>query len=73
MGTVVDFTGSTTLDYGPERALERLKECNLEGFVLIGYDAEGEELFYTTYADIQKVNWLLDRYKKYLLEYVDAE
>lgn len=71
MSNVVDFTGSTTPDYSPERVLDQLKECNLEGFALVGYTKDGEEFFCTTYADIQKVNWLLDRYKKALLESVD--
>lgn len=64
---VIDLPVITTLNLDPDRVLENLKG-QLEGFVLMGYDKEGEEFFSSTYADGGEVLWLIERLKKQLLE-----
>jgi hypothetical protein len=46
--------------------LDHLKG-KLEGFVLVGYDTDGEEFFSSTYADGGTALWLLERCKTMLL------
>lgn len=64
---VIPFTGITTLDLNPDVILESLKG-KMEGFVLIGYDKDGEEFFSSTYADGGTVLWLIERFKNKLIE-----
>lgn len=63
---IIPFTGITTLDLTPDVVLENLKG-KLEGFVLVGYDSDGEEFFSSTYADGGTALWLLERCKAQLL------
>ncbi len=49
-----------------------LHEVELEGFVMAGYTANGEEFFSSTYADGPTALWLLERCKKMLLEAGDG-
>jgi hypothetical protein len=66
---IIPFTGITTLDLDPEVVLENLKEKFAGGgLVYAGYDAEGNEVFGSTYADGGTALWLLERCKKSLLE-----
>jgi hypothetical protein len=51
----------------PDALLESLKG-GLESFVVIGYDYDGQEYFASTFADGAHVLWLLERYKKKLIE-----
>jgi hypothetical protein len=67
MAKVVPFTGITTLDLNPDVILENLKG-KLEGFVVMGYDKDGEEFFASTYADGGTALWLMERFKIKLLE-----
>lgn len=66
MEKVIPFTGITKLDMPPDYILEAAKG-KLEGVIIIGYDADGEEYFASSYADGGTVNWLLDRCKGKLL------
>lgn len=63
---IIPFTGITKLDLDPDVILENLKG-KTEGFVLLGYTADGEEFFSSTYADGGVVLWLMERCKKQLL------
>lgn len=67
MGDVIQFTGITKLDLDADTTLENLKG-NLEGFVIAGYDKQGNEFFSSTYADGGTVLWLIERLKKRLIE-----
>lgn len=70
---IIPFTGITTLDLTPEIVLENLKaQFEGGGFVYAGYDAEGNEVFGSTYADGGTALWLLERCKKRLLD-VDSD
>ena len=66
MNNVIPFRGITRLDLDPDITLENLKG-KLEGFVLCGYDKDGNEFFSSTYADGGDVLWLLERMKLRLL------
>jgi hypothetical protein len=72
MSKIIPFTGVTKLDLDPDVVLENLKG-KVEGFVLMGWDADGEEFFSSTYADGGTVLWLIERCKKRLLESPEAE
>lgn len=72
MSKVIEFTGLTRLNLDPDRTLENLKG-KLEGFVIVGYDKDGDEYFASTYADGGTANWLLDRCKKVLLTRGDCD
>ena len=67
MAKVIPFTGITKLDLDPDVVLDHAKG-NLEGFVIVGYDKDGNEYFASTYADGGTAMWLLERCKKALLE-----
>lgn len=66
MGKVIPFGGITKLDLDPDIILENNKG-QYEGFVIIGWDKEGNERFVGTYADGGTVLWLLERCKKLLI------
>lgn len=66
---IIPFRGITRLDLTPEIVLENLKEQLAGGgFVYAGFDAEGNEVFGSTYADGGTALWLLERCKKRLLD-----
>lgn len=67
MSKVIPFTGITKLDLDPDMVLENCKG-KIEGVVILGWNADGEEFFSSTYADGGTVLWLLERCKKQLLE-----
>lgn len=56
----------TRLDLDADRTLENLVG-KLDGFVLAGYDKEGNEFFSSTYADGGDALWLIERLKLALL------
>ena len=66
MTNVVPFNGITKLDLNPDIVLENTMG-KLEGFVICGYDKDGQEYFASTYADGGDVLWLLERMKLRLL------
>ncbi len=67
---IVRFTGITTLDLDPDAVL---KEAigKLEGVIVIGYDKDEEEYFASSYADGGDTLWLIERFKKMLMEVPD--
>lgn len=64
---VVTLPVVTRLNLDADRTLENL-QGRLEGFVLAGYDKDGNEFFSSTYADGGDALWLVERFKKALLE-----
>lgn len=66
MSNVIQFRGITRLNLDPDLTLENTKG-KLKGFVIMGYDTEGEEYFASTYADGGDVLWLMERMKLRLL------
>lgn len=70
MGVVVPIGCVTTLDLDADLTLEHLKG-KLKGFVLCGYDADGNEFFSSTYADGGEALWILERCKMALLSQAD--
>ena len=70
MGDIIPFNGITSLDLDPDVVLEHTKG-KLEGFLIAGYDKDGNEYFASTYADGGDVLWLLERMKLRLLSVVE--
>ena len=66
MSNVVTLPVVTRLNLNADRTLESLIG-KLEGFVLSGWDKDGNEFFSTTFADGGEVLWLLERCKMALL------
>ena len=66
MAKIIPFKGVTSLDLDPDVILENTKG-RLEGFVIAGWDKDGEEYFASTYGDGGTTLWLLERCKKKLL------
>jgi hypothetical protein len=60
------FTGITRHNLDPDLALENTKG-KLSGFVIAGYDLEGEAFFSSTYADGGDALWLIEKFKQALL------
>lgn len=72
MSNVVTLPVITRLNLNPDRTLESFVG-KLEGFVLAGYDHDGNEIFLSTYADGGTVVWLLERCKLSLLNPCEEE
>ena len=72
MADIIDFTGGniTNDDADPDATLELLKG-RLSGFVLFGYDTDGNEISAVTFAHLPEALWAAERGKKQLLERVD--
>ena len=68
MAKIIPFNGVTKLDLDPDTVLENNKG-KYEGFVIAGYDLEGNERFASTYSDGGTTMWLLERCKKRLMEH----
>ena len=66
MTNVIQFNGITRLNLDPDIVLENSKG-KLTGFVIAGYDTDGNEYFASTYADGGDALWLLERMKLGLL------
>lgn len=66
----MQFHVVTRLDLDADSTLENLAG-KLEGFVLAGYDKDGNEFFSSTYSDGAEALWLLERCKMALLNQVD--
>jgi len=71
MGDVVELPVVTRLDIPVKRVLKAAKGAKLQAAVVIGYDAEGEFYFASSYAGGPDVLWLLDRARRALHETTD--
>lgn len=70
MSNIIQLPVITTLDLDADMTLKNL-DGKLKGFVIAGYDLDGKEFFSSTYADGGDALWLIERFKKALLETVD--
>lgn len=66
MAKIIQLPVLTRLDLDADRTLENLNG-KLKGFVLAGYDTDGNEFFSSTYADGGDALWLLERCKQVLM------
>ena len=57
----------TRLDTPPERVLDNAPR-DMSGVVVMGYTADGDEYFASSYADGGEVLWIMERCKKRLME-----
>lgn len=72
MSNIVKFPGETLLDLNPDEMLEEAKG-KLDKVMIIGYTADGDEYFDSSFADGMIAVWLLERIKYLLVSLVDAE
>lgn len=68
MGKVILYTGITKLDLPVDRILENNIGKGLESIVIMGYDADGQEIFASSIDDGSTVLWLIERCKLKLLK-----
>lgn len=68
---IIELEQVTKLDLPPERILRKATEAGLTGVVVVGYDADGDFYFASSYAD--GVLWLTELAKKKLLEIGDPD
>lgn len=71
MDNVIPIGGVTKLDIDPDMMLENTKG-SLAGVIVIGWTHDEGEYFASSIADGGDVLWLIERFKKALLE-VDSE
>lgn len=64
---VIPWNGVTKLDTDPQQIIRQAALSNLAGVVIIGFTADGEEYFASSYADGGNVIWHLERAKFKLL------
>lgn len=67
MGEVVEQNWPTRLNIPAERVIDGAKEAGLTEVVILGYDADGNEYFASSYAGGGDVLWLMERMKLELL------
>lgn len=72
MTNIINLPVITKLDLDADKTLENLAG-KLSGFVLAGYDKDGNEFFSSTYADGGDVIWLLERCKLVVLTQEDPK
>lgn len=72
MRKIVQLPVITKLNLDADRTLKNLSG-KLEGFILAGYDKDGNEFFSSTYADGGDALWLLARCTTALLSQGDGD
>ena len=73
MSNVVELNCITKLDLPAGKVLDRAKDANLTGVVVIGFDEEGYEYFASSMADGPEVLWLLQRSIHKLISMADDD
>lgn len=66
MAEIIGFKGQLqNPEITTKEALEKiLKDVSLKDFILIGYDKDNCEYYFTTYTDFPMTLWLLERAKQ---------
>lgn len=68
MASILQFTGSTTLDLDADALLENTKG-ELKHFVIIGWTHDDELYFSSTSGNVPRIIHLLRRGEKFVLEW----
>lgn len=68
---VIILNCRTRLDLPPERVLSAALDEELKSAIVIGYMKDGSEYFASSPGNRHEVLWLLERFKKILLEGID--
>ncbi len=71
MAEIIGFPGKTTLDIKPKKVLKAALKANMDQLVIAGIDENGEEYFASSYGSLSETLFLLERFKKMLLELKD--
>lgn len=69
---VIQFKGETLLDLDPDQVLEKTKG-HLKGFVLVGYNKDGELWLASTYGHPSRSLVLIERGKTKLMDIIEKE
>jgi hypothetical protein len=73
MAEIIDFGGGhKRSDFDPDATLDSLKG-KLQGFVLVGYDHDNNEVTAITFGHLPEALWVLERGKKSILERADVK
>lgn len=64
---VIPLGNITRLDLPPDRVLEGAIG-KLDSVIIMGYTEDGEEVFASSIADGGTILWIIERYRKALLE-----
>lgn len=72
MSNVIKFNGLTKLDIPALDVLNAATEHGLDSVVLCGYDKDGKLYLASSLGDTAETVLLLERFKKFLLDYVEA-
>lgn len=70
-GKVVHFGGISRIDSDPQLVLDFAGEAGLKAVLVIGYDANGEEYFGSSYASGPEALWLIERARHRLMQMGD--
>ena len=71
MGDVVHWNGVSTLPSDPARCVERAAGMALTSVVIVGLNADGDEVFISSEADGAQALWHLERARHKLMRIVD--
>lgn len=69
---IARFPGVTRLDIDPDLVLQEAVG-KLEGVVVAGFNKDGGHYFASSYADGADALWLVEMFKKNLLEIADGD
>jgi hypothetical protein len=69
MGDVIEFPDGTLGDVPIDGVLEGAKL--LQMVCIMGYDKDGNEYFASSTGDIKEINWILTRYRHFLMGIAD--
>jgi len=68
MGDVTHIGGKTKLDIPVNGVLEGAIEKDLDVAIVMGYDKDGKVYFASSIGDAPEMNYLADKFKRYLLD-----
>lgn len=66
---IIELPVVTSLDVPAERILSAAIDANLSGVIIAGYEEDGEYYFASSIADGGECLWLIEQFKKELLDY----
>ncbi len=71
MGEVVHWNGISTLPANPQTVIERAQMKGMTSVVIVGFDADGDEVVLSSEADGAQALWHLERARYKLMRITD--
>lgn len=68
MGELIRLPVITRLNTNPDLVLQSAIDAGLDKVIVIGYDKDGDEYWASSIADGGECLWIIERFKKALLE-----